>query len=71
MKVGDVLEWIAGGCAIAAAFLYLSWPLALLAIALFLGYEAQCLSTTEIRIPRPHLDVKRRWRRARRRWASR
>jgi hypothetical protein len=67
MHVGDTLEWVAGGCGVAAAFLFLGWPLALLALMLLFGYEAQCLADREITIPRPQIAERLRRRRTQRR----
>ena len=62
MRVGDVFEWVAGVCLVVASFMYLGVPLALLAVALFLGYQAQCLAATEftIKLPRPRLPQRLR-----------
>ena len=62
MILGDVLEWLAGACAVVAAVV-LGWhaaPLALLVAAVFLGYQAQCHAATEFKLRRPRLRIRRR-----------
>ena len=39
--VGDILEWLAGACLVAAAWCWGGYMLGLLAIAICLGYFAQ------------------------------
>ena len=60
MRVGDVLEWLAGACAVAAvvAFGWHPVPLALNVAAAFCAYQAQCLADTEFKLPR--LRIRRR-----------
>ena len=62
MRVGDVLEWIAGVCLVVGIFVFAGPGGAFLAGATFLAYEAQCLSATEftIKLPRPRLPQRLR-----------
>jgi len=54
MKLGDVLEWIAGATVVAGAWAGTTshWSLAIPAFAgaVFLGYEAQCYGSHQIAI---------------------
>jgi hypothetical protein len=54
VTIGDVLEIFAGGCLVAASFLYLGAPLAFLAGGLCLGYLAQCYTEN---FPKPRLPA--------------
>lgn len=51
MTVGDALEWIAGACLVASAYLWSGTVLALATGGAFLAYEAQCLSGTTVSLP--------------------
>lgn len=44
MSLGDLLEWVAGGLLVAAAFLWFGLPAALLAGVVALFYLAQSLA---------------------------
>lgn len=50
MRVGDILEWLAGAALVAAAYLAtgLAWP-PLVAAGIVLAYEAQCHAHLELR----------------------
>jgi hypothetical protein len=65
MRVGDILEWAALGCLVAASYLYLGAPLALLAAGLGGTYFAQCYSGHAVALPKlklrlPRLRLRRR-----------
>lgn len=55
LRVGDVLEWVAAAAAALGAYFAtgLAWP-ALVMVALFLGYQAQCYSARAL--PRRRKD---------------
>lgn len=52
MRVGNLLEVLAALCLVAASYLWLGAPLALLAAALCLVYFAQCYAATPFRLHR-------------------
>lgn len=54
LRVGDVLEWVAGIVAAVGAYFAtsLAWP-ALIVLALFLAYQAQCYAERKFRLPSP------------------
>lgn len=52
MRVGDLLEFVAVVCLVAAAYIWTGLALALLVAAICLGYLAQCYAKSTIRLPR-------------------
>ena len=61
MRLGDILEWLAG-VLLVLGVLAVGWhatALALFVAAIFLGYQAQCHAGTEFRIPRPRRKAKK------------
>lgn len=58
LRVGDILEWLAASALVAAGYLYAGLPMALLGLAIALGYFAQLYD-----LPLPHRKPRRALRR--------
>ena len=47
MTFGDLIEWVAGGCLVASAYIGAGTAAALAVAGVFLVYQAQCLAGFE------------------------
>lgn len=52
MRIGDLFEWLAGACLVAAMILLLGIPAGLIAAAVFFFYQGQCHAMTPISLRR-------------------
>lgn len=56
MTVGDLIEWVAGGLLISAAWVAGGEAAGLASAGVFVFYEAQCLSGSPLTLRRPKTD---------------